>query len=63
MNFHGGGWVGGDAMQSEWWCSSVAAQAGVGGGAVMECDARQSVLRRTVDVGTANFRRMLRCPE
>ena len=29
VNFHGGGWVSGDARQSEWWCSSVAAQAGV----------------------------------
>jgi len=27
--FHGGGWVSGDARQSEWWCSSIAAQAGV----------------------------------
>jgi acetyl esterase len=29
VNFHGGGWVSGDPKQSEWWCSSVAAQAGV----------------------------------
>ncbi len=29
VNFHGGGWVGGDPRQSEWWCSSIAAQAGV----------------------------------
>jgi len=29
VNFHGGGWVSGDLRQSEWWCSSVAAQAGV----------------------------------
>jgi acetyl esterase len=29
LNFHGGGWVSGDPRQSEWWCSSVAAQAGV----------------------------------
>jgi len=29
VNFHGGGWVSGDARQSEWWCSSVAARAGV----------------------------------
>ncbi|MDT4908122.1 MAG: acetyl esterase [Pseudonocardiales bacterium] len=29
VNFHGGGWVSGDPMQSEWWCSSVSAQAGV----------------------------------
>jgi acetyl esterase len=29
VNFHGGGFVGGDARQSEWWCSSVAAQAAV----------------------------------
>lgn len=29
VNFHGGGFVSGDVMQSEWWCSSVAAQAGV----------------------------------
>ncbi|HEY8828940.1 MAG TPA: alpha/beta hydrolase [Jatrophihabitantaceae bacterium] len=27
--FHGGGWVSGDARQSEWWCSSIAAQADV----------------------------------
>jgi acetyl esterase len=24
VNFHGGGWVGGDARQSEWWCASLA---------------------------------------
>jgi acetyl esterase len=29
VNFHGGGWVSGDARQSEWWASSVAAQAQV----------------------------------
>jgi acetyl esterase len=29
VNYHGGGWVSGDARQSEWWASSVAAQAGV----------------------------------
>lgn len=29
VNFHGGGWVSGDPRQSEWWASSVAAQAGV----------------------------------
>ena len=29
VNFHGGGFFGGDARQSEWWCSSVAARAGV----------------------------------
>jgi acetyl esterase len=29
VNFHGGGWVSGDPRQSEWWCSSVAAKAGV----------------------------------
>lgn len=29
MNFHGGGWVSGSVKQSEWWASSVAAQAGV----------------------------------
>ena len=29
LNFHGGGWVSGDVRQSEWWASSVAAQAGV----------------------------------
>ena len=29
VNFHGGGWVSGDSRQSEWWCSSVAAHAGV----------------------------------
>lgn len=26
--FHGGGWVSGDPRQSEWWCTSIAAQAG-----------------------------------
>jgi acetyl esterase len=29
VNFHGGGWVSGDPKQSEWWASSVAAEAGV----------------------------------
>lgn len=29
VNFHGGGWVSGDPQQSEWWCSSVAHDAGV----------------------------------
>ena len=29
VNFHGGGWVSGNIAQSEWWCSSVAAEAGV----------------------------------
>lgn len=29
LNFHGGGWVSGDVYQSEWWASSLAAQAGV----------------------------------
>jgi acetyl esterase/lipase len=29
VNFHGGGWVSGDSRQSEWWCSAVAARAGV----------------------------------
>jgi acetyl esterase len=29
VNFHGGGFFGGDPRQSEWWCSSVAARAGV----------------------------------
>jgi acetyl esterase/lipase len=29
LNFHGGGWVSGDVRQSEWWASSVAAEAGV----------------------------------
>lgn len=29
VNFHGGGWVSGDPHQSEWWCSSVSADAGV----------------------------------
>jgi acetyl esterase len=28
LNFHGGGWVSGDARQSEWWCSGVAAGTG-----------------------------------
>lgn len=28
VNFHGGGWVSGDARQSEWWCAGVAAGAG-----------------------------------
>jgi acetyl esterase len=27
VNFHGGGWVSGDAYQSEWWCSGIAARA------------------------------------
>ena len=27
VNFHGGGWVSGDARQSEWWCAGIAAQA------------------------------------
>jgi acetyl esterase/lipase len=27
VNFHGGGWVSGDARQSEWWCAGVAAGA------------------------------------
>ncbi|HKC26555.1 MAG TPA: alpha/beta hydrolase [Jatrophihabitans sp.] len=27
LNFHGGGWVSGDARQSEWWCAGVAAGA------------------------------------
>jgi acetyl esterase len=29
LNFHGGGWVSGDARQSEWWASGIAAGAGV----------------------------------
>jgi acetyl esterase len=29
VNFHGGGWVSGDAYQSEWWCAGVAAKAQV----------------------------------
>ena len=29
VNFHGGGWVSGDVRQSEWWASSVAADAKV----------------------------------
>ncbi|WP_375483626.1 alpha/beta hydrolase [uncultured Jatrophihabitans sp.] len=29
LNFHGGGWVSGNMRQSEWWASSVAAEAGV----------------------------------
>jgi acetyl esterase len=29
VNFHGGGFFSGDPRQSEWWCSSIAAQAGV----------------------------------
>lgn len=29
VNFHGGGWVAGDPRQSDWWCSAIAAQAGV----------------------------------
>ena len=29
VNFHGGGWVSGNAYQSEWWCSGIAAHAGV----------------------------------
>ncbi len=29
VNFHGGGWVSGDARQSEWWCAGVVAGAGV----------------------------------
>jgi acetyl esterase len=37
LNFHGGGWVSGDIRQSEWWCSSVAAQAEV---AVVSVDYR-----------------------
>lgn len=28
VNFHGGGWVSGDARQSEWWCAGVAAGSG-----------------------------------
>ncbi len=37
LNFHGGGWVSGDARQSEWWCSKVAAGAGI---AVVSVDYR-----------------------
>jgi acetyl esterase len=29
VNFHGGGWVSGDLNHSQWWASSVAAEAGV----------------------------------
>src|SRR3954465_9342972 len=29
VNFHGGGWVSGNLRHSDWWCSSMAAQAGV----------------------------------
>jgi acetyl esterase len=29
VNFHGGGWVSGDAYQSEWWCAGIAARAKV----------------------------------
>jgi acetyl esterase len=29
LNFHGGGWVSGDVRQSEWWASSLAAEARV----------------------------------
>ena len=29
VNFHGGGWVSGDAYQSEWWCAGIAARAEV----------------------------------
>jgi acetyl esterase len=29
VNFHGGGFASGDPQQSQWWCSSVAARAGV----------------------------------
>jgi acetyl esterase len=29
VNFHGGGWVSGDARQCEWWCAGIAARAGV----------------------------------
>src|SRR5580765_710016 len=29
VNFHGGGWVSGDARQSEWWCAGIAARARV----------------------------------
>jgi acetyl esterase len=29
VNFHGGGWVSGDLNHSEWWASSMAAEAGV----------------------------------
>lgn len=28
VNFHGGGWVSGDAFQSEWWCAGIAAGVG-----------------------------------
>jgi acetyl esterase len=27
VNFHGGGWVSGDARQSDWWCAGIAAGA------------------------------------
>ncbi|TAM93251.1 MAG: alpha/beta hydrolase [Jatrophihabitans sp.] len=37
VNFHGGGWVSGNAQQSQWWCSGVAADAGV---AVVSVDYR-----------------------
>lgn len=37
VNFHGGGWVSGDARQSDWWCAALAAQAGV---AVVSVDYR-----------------------
>jgi acetyl esterase len=29
VNFHGGGWVGGDPQQSVWWCSGMPALAGI----------------------------------
>jgi acetyl esterase len=29
VDFHGGGWVSGDPRQSDWWCSSIAAEAEV----------------------------------
>lgn len=29
VNFHGGGWVSGDIRQSQWWCASIARDAGV----------------------------------
>jgi len=29
VNFHGGGWVSGDLNHSQWWASSIAAEAGV----------------------------------
>jgi acetyl esterase len=29
VHFHGGGWIGGDTHQSDWWCSSLSARAGV----------------------------------